>query len=419
MRKPRRYELRLFDRTLVEFTLADGAFSPEVALDDYDEDATALMPCGLAPTPEGVWNWLSIRSIPTNRRNAARICSELGFVLGDLESLYRASMGLSLNDSYWVVPRGFGGRFEDYNLYENPFSEAIGALAVAGKADGTRLRGNTPELTTDGTLRKGWRIVEGDRLLYKGATDGYVPGEPLSEYVSSLIARDLGLNAVEYGIDTWGGEVCSTCSCFASKAVSYVPFAVATGLADLAGALWWCSRLGEECFESLCDMLVFDALICNVDRHLTNFGLLRDSGTGEALALAPAFDNGRALFPNVAEDDASQFALESQLRGPSFGGRTFEELASRIMGPRQRALLERAYERGIVGNVLAPNRRVAALDAFLRARARALLEIPAIDHASLVAALETAVASRSHEPDPCFRLPAGRQGQPRQLGRQP
>ena len=400
----RRYEIRLFDQTLVEFSIEDGLFAPEVVVEDYDAAARALMPCGLAPTSEGVWNWLEIRSIPTNRRNAGRICRELGFVLGDLESLYRVSLGLSLNDSYWVVPRGFGGKFDDYNLFENPFSEAIGALAVYGEARGGDLSGNTPELTTDGTLRKGWRIIDGRRVLYKGATEGFHPGEPLSEYVASLVARDLGLDAVAYGIDSWEGETCSTCEDFASKDISYVPFALATGMTDLAGALWWCSSLGRECFDAFCDMLAFDALVCNVDRHLTNFGLLRDNRSGAPVGLAPIFDNGRALFPNVAEDDARQFALESQLRGPAFGGRTFEELLSRFAGERQVSLLERAHVRGIVGNALAPGRRVAALDAFLRERAEGLASSRIVEHAELIGALESAMALRANVSDGVFRL---------------
>ncbi len=400
----RRYEVRLFDRTLVEFSIEDGAFSPEVVLEDFDEGARCLMPCGLSLTPDGIWNWLEVRSIPANRRNAARICRELGFPLGDLESLYRTSMGLSLNDSYWVVPRGFTGRFDDYNLFDNSFSEAIGALAVSGEVRGDRLSGNTPELTTDGTLRKGWRIVGEKRMLYKGATEGFAPGEPLSEYVASLVALDLKLDAVSYGLDSWQGEVCSTCENFATKHLSYVPFALATGVSDLAGALWWCARLGGECFDALCNMLAFDALVCNVDRHLTNFGLMRDNATGLPVGFAPIFDNGRSLFPNVAEDDSAQFALESRLKGPAFGGRTFEELLSRFVGRSQMAILERAGERGIVGNVLAPGRRVAALDAFVRARAEELSAIPPVDQEELRAALDAAMEKRAKPDDGVVRL---------------
>ncbi len=403
----RYYELRLFDRTLVEFSITDGSFSPEVFITDFDESACGLMPCGLALTPDGLWNWLEIRSIPTNRKNAARICKELGFELGNLEALYRTSLGLSLTDSYWVVPRNFRGKFKNYNLFENPFSEAIGALAVLGEArgdDASNLKGNTPELTTDGTLRKGWRIVGDKRVLYKGASEGFVPGEPVSEYIASLIAQDAGLDAVIYGIDTWQGEQCSTCECFTSSNVSYVPFAVATGIADLAGALWWCAQLGENYFEAFCNMLAFDALLCNTDRHFTNFGILRESQTGAVLGLAPVFDNGRALFPNVAENSTEQFRLEAQLRTPSFGGVSFEEQLSHFMGEQQIQFLKRIGQRGIVGNIEASGKRVAALDAFLRQRAEELCRIPVVDHEELRERLTCAMEGRPMKNSNIIRL---------------
>ncbi|MDO4182141.1 MAG: HipA domain-containing protein [Coriobacteriia bacterium] len=404
MAAPRYYEIRLFDRPLVAFTLTDEALSLEITLDDYDNTAYHLMPCGLSLDAEGLWRWLESRSIPANRRNAARICHQLGFQLGNLEALYKTSLGLSLNDSYWVVPKSFPGRFADYNLFDNSFSEAIGALAVSGEVRGSSLAGNTPELTTDGTLRKGWRIVDGKRVLYKGASDGYAPGEPTSEYLAWLIARSLGLDAVRYGLDTWANEQCSTCENFASKDVSYVPFAVATGSTNLADVLRWCHALSSECFQSVCDMLVFDALICNTDRHLANFGILRDNVTGKPLKLAPLFDNGRGLFPNVAEDDHQQFMLEAHLHGPAFGGATFEELLQRIMGPRQLSLLQRAQARGIVGNVHAPAKRVAALDAFIRQQSADLQSIPTVDHEALVAALATSAPQRAPFEQGPFRL---------------
>ena len=162
-----------------------------------------------------------------------------------------------------------------------------------------------------------------------------------------------------------------------------MPFAVATGARNLGEVLAWCSAKGEYHFEQVCDMLAFDALVCNTDRHLTNFGVLRDNVTGGFIGLAPIFDNGRALFPNVAENDADQFMLEASLARPAFGATSFGELAARVSGTRQRRLLERAAERGIIGNVQAPRQRVAALDAFIRRHAATLLEEEPADHGEL------------------------------------
>ena len=43
-------------------------------------------------------------------------------------------------------------------------------------------------------------------------------------------------------------------------------------------------------------MIIFDALICNVDRHLGNFGVLVNNVTNQIEKPAPLFDHGNSLF---------------------------------------------------------------------------------------------------------------------------
>ena len=50
-------------------------------------------------------------------------------------------------------------------------------------------------------------------------------------------------------------------------------------------------------------MLVFDALICNTDRHYGNFGVLVDSKTNKIVAPAPLFDHGNSLFDYAGEEN--------------------------------------------------------------------------------------------------------------------
>ena len=59
--------------------------------------------------------------------------------------------------------------------------------------------------------------------------------------------------------------------------------------------------------DAIRDMLVFDALIYNEDRHFGNFGLLRNSHTGEVIAPAPLFDNGLSLFSFAMLNDYVQY----------------------------------------------------------------------------------------------------------------
>ena len=60
--------------------------------------------------------------------------------------------------------------------------------------------------------------------------------------------------------------------------------------------------LGPEFVKALDDMIVFDALFYNVDRHFGNFGLLIDSKTNHIASSAPLFDHGNSLFNFVALD---------------------------------------------------------------------------------------------------------------------
>ena len=43
-------------------------------------------------------------------------------------------------------------------------------------------------------------------------------------------------------------------------------------------------------------MIIFDAIICNTDRHYGNFGFLIDNKTNKIIEPAPLFDHGNSLF---------------------------------------------------------------------------------------------------------------------------
>ena len=62
-------------------------------------------------------------------------------------------------------------------------------------------------------------------------------------------------------------------------------------------------QLGEAFTKALNDMIVFDAVILNTDRHYGNFGFLEDSRTNQIVAPAPLFDHGNSLL-NFASGDA-------------------------------------------------------------------------------------------------------------------
>jgi hypothetical protein len=141
-------------------------------------------------------------------------------------SAFFLSQGLSLNDSYWVVPQNFTGKFAEYNLYENKFSEILSLVAYTGHRQEDALFSTSPEFTTSGMLPKAWRLIQKRGIyLYKGGTSGYVNAgkELYSEFYSNQIAKTIGLNAVQYNFEKWKEILASTCKLFTNINISYVP----------------------------------------------------------------------------------------------------------------------------------------------------------------------------------------------------
>lgn len=390
MGKERAYDLRLKDRTLLSFTVSEGDFGPQVRIAAIDMQGRDLMPLGLELSGDGIWKWMESRALPYNRRFSEAVCRALGFDVNDTEAIYRAGMGLSLDDAYWVPPAGSKTRFEDVTPYLNPFSEALAQVALEGTST-VPVRGMTPELTTDGTLAKAWRIEpDGRRSLYKGATPGVEPGEPVSEAIASAIADEMGIDHVRYRYAEIDGKAYCACENFTTPDVSYVPYVTAVGghqkLSDALAYFW---LLDDAELDRLRDMLVFDCVICNNDRHFANFGFLRDNASGDLIGMAPAFDNGRGLFPNVANPTGEDLVRESRLVTPAFGGTDFDQLCSRVMGPSQKRRLEGLENIDIEDKVPEKLRkRAGTMAAFVSSRARELASLPTVDESRFIDAVQ-------------------------------
>lgn len=375
------YQLKLFDEVLMEFSMARA---PEFRIEviSVNEDRRHLLPLDLDPTPEGMEEWLEHRSIPKNRDLVTDILGALDLQAGDLKGIIDVCFGLSLNDSYWITQPAFEGRFDDYDLYENEFSHALSLVAYTGKfySNAKHMR-TSPELTTGGMLRKAWRFFGEDGIwLYKGGTEGFANAgmEPYSEFFASQIAKRMGINAVEYELENWKGILASKCRLFTNKYLSYIPAGRIVRTGGIEACLDYYKELGDEFYEQLVDMLVFDAVIVNEDRHYGNFGLLRNSLTGEIVAPAPVFDNGISLLCYAMKDDFENgIDKYLQTRSNPYGrGNEAVPLAKRLMGRRQKEKLRRLigfrFEESEVSNP--PSWRVRALEELVQERVRLLLD---------------------------------------------
>lgn len=375
------YILKQFDRPLLKFSATTDTSEPEIQILWIDESNRGLLPLDLALTPEGLSRWLRRRTIPKNRAYVHNLLAKCGLNLNRPLSIINICKGLSLNDCYWVVQEDNDDVFEKVNLYDNPFSNVLAELAFTGY--GSSLRSSlfsSPEFTTNGMLRKCWRRIGGKVYLYKGGTEGAsnTGFEPYSEFYAAQIAAAMGVRAIPYGLSRWKGVLCSTCELFTSKEYSYIPVGhlVTKGGMDAVKAYY--ESLGVEFMAALHEMLVFDAVICNVDRHFGNFGVMVDNRTNTVVSPAPLFDHGNSLF-NFAGMDVwtSDAALEDYIEtlAPSVYD-DFLGTASAVLTPelreKLRHLLTFRFKKHSRYNL--PEKRLRMIEKQVQKRARILLD---------------------------------------------
>lgn len=374
------YELRIYDTPLLSFNLSSGALGGFTVQITHIGEHSELRPLDLELTPDGVLHWLSRRVIPKNRTFVEEILRPFGLSLSDTKGIIDVCKGLSLGDSFWVVPAGFDGKFADYNLYENRFSEILSLVAYTGVTQSDAAFSTSPEFTTNGMLPKAWRYIENDGIyLYKGGTSGAANTgkEPYSEFYAGQIAERMGLNAVHYDLENWKGILASKCELFTNIDTAFIPIGRLVKTGGLEAVVRYYDELGDNFADAVRDMLVFDALIYNEDRHFGNFGLIRNNHTGAITAPAPIFDNGISLFSYAMPDDYLSLDEYAKTREPVYGGVSFEGICETLMTTKQveklRKMLNFTFVRHPKMNL--PEAHLVAIEKHLQKRVSLLINL--------------------------------------------
>lgn len=87
--------------------------------------------------------------------------------MSSTQMLLEKCLGLSLSDQYWVCPKNSGITWEQVNFFENTFSDDVGNILFDQTASGNPVSLMSPD-TSDGWLKKKWKIIDDKRCLIKG-----------------------------------------------------------------------------------------------------------------------------------------------------------------------------------------------------------------------------------------------------------
>ncbi|MBQ6907356.1 MAG: XRE family transcriptional regulator, partial [Clostridia bacterium] len=314
------YFLKLYDDELLKFDFETTVDSFKTNILWINNEKENLLPLGMTAENESLKRWIKSRTIPSNRAYVQNFLAKLGLNEKDTKGIIDICRGLSLNDCYWIVDENFSGKFSSFNLYENHFSRTLSYIAFTGYGSSIKSTfRSSPEFTTNGMLAKCWKREKGKILLYKSGTEGFANSgnEPYAEFYAYQVANRMGINAVKYNLSKYDGRLCSTCELFTNKDISFVPVSRIVTDGGINAVIEYYKNLGEKYFSKLIDMLVFDAVVCNTDRHFGNFGFLVDNHSNKIVDVAPIFDNGLSLCSFAMDDDFENIEAYANTRTPA------------------------------------------------------------------------------------------------------
>ena len=138
--------------------------------------------------------------------------------------------------------------------------------------------------------------------------------------------------------------------------------------------------LGGEFYDRFVDMLIFDALIYNEDRHFGNFGLMVDNKTNRPYAFAPVFDHSLSLFNYAMPDDLQNLEEYAKTRLSAYNV-PFENIEKEFISGKQKErlikMIDFRFQRHSRYNL--PSERLKAIEKHLQKRTQALLSFPSND----------------------------------------
>ena len=259
-------------------------------------------------------NWYRGRGIPSWRKDLSDLLEKLN--ISSPDALLDKAYSLSLSDQYWIKEENQNIEWKDINFFTNDFKYQ-GFLSVSlSLQDDTNeeISLNSPNNTTDGMLSKAWIIEDEKRYLIKG-TYSFSNQEPINEWLTSKICEKLGLDYCPYDIVIKNNKIMSKCECFINQneeiISAYDIFMSEEKPSHIKDIEHYTNILEKhdikDARSKIEDMFLVDYIVMNYDRHMKNYGVIRNVETGKWEKLTPIFDTGESLNCNKLTNEINFF----------------------------------------------------------------------------------------------------------------
>ena len=317
------YQLMHLD-DIVAYVTIDDFTGALISIDKID--SPELVPYRAARSTNDFRQWWADRAVPETRTALRDFLSDRGVKSTGLYLL--DNLGLSLSDCYWIRPSGASIHWKEVNLYENPFQDSllVRKKSSAAISSTPAYTGYSPDASTGGNLPKWWIIDKGVRYLVKG-NDGQTSQQSLNEILATMIHQRQGWNEyVSYSlVHLPNHRLGCRCEAFTSCREEFISAWDLVGKIDHDRNESFRQSFIDACIDgglderyvirSLDYMALTDFIICNNDRHLNNFGILRDTSSLCFTRMAPIFDSGNSMMYKTPDQASTYLSLHEKIHG--------------------------------------------------------------------------------------------------------
>ncbi len=249
--------------------------------------------------------WFKGRGIPNWRKDLENLLKNLNVFSPD--ELLNKAYGLSLSDQYWIKSEKQKNlQWKDINFFTNDFQyKGYLQVSLSSSFSQERIDLYSPNNTTDGMLKKAWVIENNERILVKG-TFYESRQEPINEWLVSQICKRLDLDYCNYEIGIENNKLVSKCKAFITENEEIITAHEVfnskrqnNNINDFEHYIKILEENGiSNARERLENMFFVDYLVMNIDRHMRNFGIIRNVETLKWERPTPIFDTGECMECN-------------------------------------------------------------------------------------------------------------------------
>lgn len=257
--------------------------------------------------------WWQRRAVPETQDFLKDILEELST---STHRLLTCNLGLSLNDAYWICPLRLDLHWKDVNLYQNAFASNPEHAGLEFSYDGSIVNLDSagsffPGSSLQGNLKKRWIRRGKKTFLTKG---NYKHAQQsLNERFASFLHQKqkttvpyvrYELAELEFQGETELGCISENFTnadleFVSARDILYSKNCRTKELQSPQHYIRCLTELGMDqktVSDGIWYQIITDYLMTNEDRHLNNYGILRDSDTLKPVCLAPIFDTGNSMF---------------------------------------------------------------------------------------------------------------------------